>query len=145
MLAIAGTSVIAFAVWSLAKVCMFLSSADESMLRQLLGINDAALPVAMLASAGAIALIDLALRVYVGLSVRAEARGEKKGMLYIVVALVVALGNVSSLLPIALGTTNGPFSLIVIISVVIEATSIAALVLVIYCSIRLRSMNKTTG
>lgn len=144
-LAIAGGGVIAFCVWSLAKIGLFLMFADGNALRQLLGINDNSLAIVTYVSSAFIALVDIGLRAYVGISARAEARGEKRGPFYLVVAAAVAAGNTASLFAIALGTSYKLSPLNVIITIAIEGTALAALVLVIYCSIRLRGMVETKG
>ena len=144
-LTIAGTTVLAFSVWSLAKIGLFLTFIDESALRQLLGIDAATLVIAVYVSLGIIALIDLVVRAYVGLSARAEGRGKKKGPFYLVVATIAALASASSLVGIAVGTSSALSPLSMALSIGIEVTAIAAMVLVIYCSIRLRRMSKTAG
>lgn len=142
---IAGTAVIAFSVWSLAKTWLFLSLAGESALRWLLGllgIGNDALTIAVYASLAAIVIIDLGVRIYVGLSARAEGHGKRKSPLYLVIAVIIALLNISSLCAIALGAPSGVPPLSMMVSVIIEATAIAALALVVYGGIRLRQMRK---
>ena len=142
---IAGSGVIAFGVWPLAKIGLFLTLADEQTLRQLLGIEDASLALTVYLLMGIIALVDFGVRTYVGLSARAEGRGERRSPFYLVVAAIVAIANASSLAAIALGTSFALSLLEMMLSIAIEATALAALVLVIYSSIRLRGMNETAG
>ena len=152
-LSIAGSAVIAFSVWSLAKIGLFLMLANEKAVREILSVvsdslsdvNGAKLVTVVYVVLAVIALIDLVVRGYIGMSARAEGRGKKKPPVYLVIALIVAMMNASSILAIAKGSSfsMSPFDMIVTIA--IEATATAALVLVIYCSIRLRRMDKTTG
>ena len=147
-LTIAGSGVIAFSVWSLAKIGLFLSLADENTLRWLfeqLGIDNPSLALAVYVTLGAIILIDLGFRAYVGLSARAEGIGKRKSPFYLVVAAVAAIANALSLYAIALGTAFGVSLSSMIVTITIEVTAIAALVLVIVSSIRLRRMSKTAG
>ena len=148
-LSIAGSGVFAFCVWSLAKVSLFLTLVDQDtlqdVLRSLLGLGDAELTAAVYGSLIAMIIIDLVLRAYVGLSARAEGRGKKKGPLYLVVAVIVAVANVSSLVAIALGTSLASSVLNTVISTAVEATAIATLVLVVYSSMALRRMEKVEG
>lgn len=144
-LAIAGNGVIAFCVWSIAKIGLFLMFADGDALRQLFGISDDSLAIVTYSSSVIIALVDMGLRAYVGMSARAEGRGEKRGPFYLVVAAMVAAGNTASLFAIALGTSYILSPLNIIITIAIEGTALAALVLVIYCSICLRGMEETKG
>lgn len=139
---IAGGAVVAFGVWSLAKIGLFLKFADEEMLSWLLGLDKASLTTAVYLTLLVIVLIDVGVRVYIGMSARAEGRGEKKGPFYLVVAAVVATANASSLAAIALSATPGLSPLSMLVPVAIEATAIAALVLVIYSSICLWRMDK---
>ena len=144
-LSIAGTAVIAFGVWSLAKIIVFLTLVDENVLQQLLGISDTPLTITVYVSLGIIILIDLGLRSFVGLSARAEGRGRKKKPFYLVVAAVMAIANASSLAAIAFGTSFASSPLNMIVSIIIEATSLTALVLVVHSAIRLRQTGKTAG
>lgn len=142
-LGIAGSAVIAFGVWSLAKIGMFLSFADQDMLSLLLGLDKELLTIATYVSLVVIALIDVGVRIYVGMSARAEARGKKKSSFYLVVAAIIALMNASSLVAIAFGSSFTLSPLSMIVPIVIETTAIAALVLVIRSSLLLRRASKT--
>ena len=142
-LTIAGGAVIAFSVWSLAKIGMFLSFADEDMLSWLLGLDKESLTIATYASMIVIALIDVSIRAYVGTSARAEGRGMKKGPFYLVVAAVIAIANISSLVAIVLSASFALSPLSMIVPIAIEATAIAALVLVIRSISRLRARMTT--
>jgi magnesium-transporting ATPase (P-type) len=142
-LTISGTAVIAFSVWSLAKIGLFLTFANENMLSWLLGLDKESLTVAVYVSLVVVALVDMGVRVYVGTSARAEGRGAKKGPFYLVVAVIIALGNASSLAAIAMIARFALSPLALIVPIAVEATATAALVLVISCSIRLRHMNET--
>jgi len=142
-LSIAGVGVIAFSVWSFAKIGLFLALVDEKVLSQLLGFDAATLSGAVLAGLAVILIIDVCFRAYVGLSARAVGRGEKRGAFYLVVAALAAIGNASSLVGIAFGTSFALPPLAMGVSIAIEATAIAALVLVIFISVRLRRIGKT--
>ena len=147
-LTIAGSAVIAFSVWSIAKIGLFLAFVDENALRWLLGqigIDNESLAFTVYVSQALIALIDLGVRAYVGLSARAEGRGKKRSAFYLVVAAIIAILNASSLYAVAWGAAVDPSPLSMVVSITIEATAIAALVLVVFSSIGLRRMGKKTG
>ena len=152
-LTIAGSGVIAFGVWSLAKIGLFLMLASEETARGLLGLDNASLSgidtatltTLVYVTLGVIALIDLGVRAFVGLSARAEGRGKKKSPFYLFVALFIAVANAFALVTVGMSSASAMPLLDMIISIVIETTAIAALVLVIYSSIRLRRMNATAG
>ncbi len=146
-LTIAGTAVIGFSVWSLAKISLFLAFVDEETIRQLIqlfGLKIDSTVLVTYASVLIIALVDMGFRAYVGLSARAEGRGKKKSPFYLVIAAIAAIGNSSSLIGIAMTTSFATSALNMLVTIAIETTAIAALILVIYSSIRLRQINKKT-
>ena len=151
-LSIAGTAFIAFGVWSIAKIGLFFALSNERAVRELLGmdiasrgdVNTTTLTIIVYVTLGIIAIIDLSVRAFVGLSARSEARGKKKSPLYLVVALIVAIANAFSLVTLAMSSASTLSIFDAIIPVIIEGTAIVSLVLVIYCSIRLRRMSKAT-
>lgn len=144
-LAIAGGAVIVFCVWSFAKIALFLTFLDEDALQWLLGINDSSLITVICVAAVILVIIDFILRVFVGLSARAEGHGKKKGRFYLIVAFLAAIANALTLVAIVLSTSFSSSVFGMIVSIAVEATALAALVIVICCSIRLRRMDKTTG
>ena len=144
-LSIAGTGVIAFSVWSLAKIGLFISFADQDTLRTLPGITGAMLVNTIFVLVAAMGIIDLCVRVFVGLSARAEGRGEKRHPIYLFVAAIAAIVNALTLVLTVVSASSAATIPYVLVSGAIEATAFAALLMVIYSSIRLRHMSKTTG
>ena len=145
MLTIAGGGVVAFCVWSLAKISLFLTLVDENTIRSLLGIGDVPLTTAIYVGLVAIIIIDLIVRAYVGMSARAEGRGKKKGPFYLIVAVLAAIANASSLVGIAFSTSQTLSPMNIVVSVAVEATAFATLALVVCSSIALRRMGKMAG
>lgn len=144
-LTIAGDGVIAFSAWGLVKAALFLMLAKGERLDQLFASVNDSLLVYVLVVVGVMVLIDLAVRVYVGLSARSEGRGKKKGPFYLVVAVLAAAVNVFSVVTTALGTSYTLSSFDTVVTIAVEATSFAALAAVVYCSVRLRGLSKATG
>ena len=144
-LTIAGYGVIAFSVWSLAKTALFIILTSESGERQFFSIGDDVPMLLLHVVVGVILAIDLVVRAYVGLSARSEARGKHKSPIYLIVAAIAAMLNASSVITIVLGKANTFSFLDAVISAIIEATALTALILVIYCSIRLRGMRRASG
>ena len=99
---------------------------------------------AVLTLVAAMGVIDLCVRVFVGLSARAEGRGERRNPFYLVVAAVAAIVNAMTLIVTVMGASSAVTIPYVLVSGAIEATAFAALLMVIYSSIRLRHMGKTT-
>ena len=148
-LSIAGIGVFAFCVWSLAKITIFLYLVDEATLQQtisgLLGIKDLQITTALYISLVVIVIVDVVVRGYVGLSARAEGHGKKKGSFYLVVAVLAAIANICSLVAIAFSTTLVLSPLNMVVSIIVEATAVAALVLVVRSAVALRRMDKAAG
>ncbi len=144
-LIIAGKGVIAFSAWSLAKVAMLFAFIDEESLRQLVVLEESIPMTALFITMLVILGIDLVVRVYVGLSARSEGLGKKKGPFYLVVAVLAAVVNASSVVISIFGTAATLSPLDTVVSVVIEITAFAALALVVFCSVSLRRLNKASG
>ena len=144
-LIIAGDGVIAFSAWSLLKAAIFLILTGRETIDELFGSANETITIIVIIVVGAMVCIDLALRLFIGLSARSEGRGKKKRPFYLVVASLAALVNAFSAITTAFGTayTLSPFDTLVTIAV--ETTSFVALAAVVYCSVRLRSLNKATG
>ncbi|MBQ9415142.1 MAG: hypothetical protein IJU16_08480 [Clostridia bacterium] len=84
-LAVAGMGVIAFGVWSVLKTALFCVLGREAFADTLQELAE--YPGAIVAVFGVIALIvliDLALRLVIGLSARRESRGQNVGVGYLV-------------------------------------------------------------
>ena len=135
----------AFGIWSLVKIGLFLALVNKDLLRGLFGINGIALTVTVYVLLGVIVLIDMIVRTYIGLSARAEGYGKKKGFFYLIVASAAAIVNAFTLYLIAMSTSFVNSILVVVAAIAIEATSIAALVLVVVCALRLRYISKKSG
>ena len=144
-LTIAGAGVIAFSVWGIAKATLFFALSDEGQVRQMFAIEESIPLMAVFILTGVVVLIDLIVRAYVGFSARAEGRGKKKSPFYLIVAAIAALVNAFSVVTVLLGTAGSLSFADAVVSFVIEATAFVALVMVIYCSVRLRRLGKATG
>lgn len=140
---IAGTGVIAFSVWSLAKIGLFITFVDQDTLRMMFGITGAVLVNTIFVLVAIMGIVDLCVRVFVGLSARAEGRGERRHPIYLFVAVITAIVNALTLALTVMGASSAATIPYVIVSSAIEATAFAALTMVIYSSIRLRFMSKT--
>ena len=145
-LGIVGVGVIAFGAWTLAKTILFLFLYNEGSIRQLYGLNDE-LPMEVFYIVFAVfSLFDMMVRLYVGLSARAEGLGKRKGSAYLVVAALMVALSVAGLVFMAFSESSGSPSLFdLIMTVIIEVTSIATLVLMIFSAIRLRQLSGQAG
>ena len=144
MLAIAGTGILAFSAWTLLKTILFFFVYDEQAQRQMFQIdNDMSMETFYIAFI-IIALIDSAIRVYVGMSARGESKGKRKGVFYLIVAVFMAIASVGSIVLMLLGNSTSPSMFDLIMTAVIEVTSFAILMLMIICAVRLRRLNKSS-
>ena len=143
-LIIAGDGVIAFGAWALVKTALLPVLFNGEELQQLVFGGDMSL-TAMYVLAGVLVCIDLGVRAFVGLSARSEGRGKKRSPLYLAFAAIAALITAFSVVAIALGMSGRLTVLDMVVSIIVETTALAALVTVVYCSIRLRRLNKLTG
>lgn len=97
----AGVGVILFAIWSVAKVNLYLGlsmfpidqlyeTADE------VGINEKFFLAFMITIAAAILLWQLSTRLYIGLAAVAEGKGKKKGWGYLVLTAVLLIIDIQT-------------------------------------------------
>ena len=76
---------------------------------------------------------------------RLRRMGKKKSPFYLIVAAIAALVNAFSVVTVLLGTARSLSFADAVVSFVIETTAFVALVMVIYCSVRLRRLGRATG
>ena len=87
---ISGLGVILFGVWSIVKIILTVVYRPDLITGSSDAADAASPAVAVLVLFIFFLVPDLLLRMYVGLSARAEARGRKKGYGYVVVAWIMA-------------------------------------------------------
>ena len=143
-LVVVGAGVIAFGTWTLVKIALLFALYNEEAVLQLLHFNSGSQLPAIFITAIFVACFDLFIRVFVGLSARAEGHGEKKGGFYLVIAGLIAVANVFSIASLAFGTSVNMSFFDAAVSIAIDATSFITLILMIRCAVRLRQLNKQT-
>ena len=144
-LMISGIGVILFGAWTMAKIVLICIYSPQ----EIVSAGEAGESVPLVAVVLLMFLFflvpDLLLRIYVGLSACAEARGKKKGYGYIVVALIMSLGLAfvvggSLFLFVVSGNwTAASFADLIIVSIV-DVTSVSALAEVVVSSIRVKKL-----
>lgn len=124
------------------KIALLFALYNEDAVYQLFNFGSGTpLPIAVFSAIFA-ACLDLFIRTFVGLSARAEGYGEKKGNLYLIVAGLIATANVVSIVSLIFGSTVNLSLFDAAVSIAIDVTSFAALVLMIRCAVRLRQLNR---
>lgn len=147
MLIIIGTGVIAFGVWSVIKTVLYYALSRDEMLRILKeqGLEQGYEAGVYVLIALALAFI-LGLRIYIGLSARAEGVGKRRGNGYVVLAAIMTLANFGGFVLSVAGAFELELTLdnIVDLSVtfVVELTSIATMAELVYSALRVRNLRK---
>jgi hypothetical protein len=141
LLTISGLGVIAFGLWSVLKTILLFVFREEAL---------AALPddvltrVIFFVIVGVLLLTDFAIRLFIGLSARAEGLGKKKGYAYLVFAVLLALASAASVAAIFFDT--GTTSILeIIVSVIVEVTSLVAVIELIAAAIHVKRLGKECG
>ncbi len=91
-LVIIGTGVMVFGVWSIIKTLMFFVMGGQVTIGYFENVSKSGLPVQMNYMVLMLLLIlDLLVRIYVGMSARAEGFGAQKGNTYVVFSVLLCL------------------------------------------------------
>ena len=130
-----GGGVITFSLWSVVKSIMYFM-VDPAKSFPIDNLPQEYRLLALTVIFGIVFLIvglDVGLRIYVGLSARAEARGKKKSRTYILVAAVMAAGNLllflGSLLAAIFGSHTAPDHVLdTLVSVIVDVTALITLI-----------------
>lgn len=145
LLIISGTGVIAFGVWSVVKTILFLTlTPDYLRLDDIGDIGEAEMSLVKIfvfVILGVIMAIELLLRLYIGLSARAEGYGKKKRIVYVVVAAIILVLSLWSIIT-SFHVSEYDSLLDMAVSLLLELTSAAAFFEVIYASYMVRRLQK---
>ena len=141
---ILGGGVITFGVWSVVKMIMYFAL-DPAKYFHFDDIPQEYRLLAMAFAYGIIALIvglDVGLRFYVGLSARAEARGKKKSRAYIVVAALMAAGNLLIFLGALFLAASAANILDTAVSTIVDITAQITLIELVLTARRVQRLRK---
>lgn len=141
LLTVSGLGVIIFGLWSVLKTILLLFMRDE-----VLGVlsNDPHTLAATLAGIGAILLIDIVIRLFVGLSARAEGFGKKKGYAYIVFAVLMAIASTTSLVMVFFDANYKSITEMVV-AVIVEVTSLIVTIELLVAAFTVKKLKKELG
>ena len=143
-LAVSGAGVIAFGLWSIVKTILL-----SVMHPEVVGIipdDDSLLPrgvyIAMMISFLVLLLgIDIGFRIYVGVSARAEGNGKKKHITYLVFAVILLILSMLSLWTDLIFNDYDSI-LDFLAAILVEITSMAAVIELIYSAVRVRRLRR---
>ena len=141
LLTVSGLGVIIFGLWSVLKTILLLFM-KEGILSEI--PDDTFVHVMFFLILGGILLIDVLIRLYVGLSARAEGFGKKKGYGYVVIAILMALASMTSLVLIFFDT-NEQSLWELIVSVIVEATSLVVTIELLVAAFTVKKLKKELG
>ena len=141
LLTVSGLGVIIFGLWSVLKTILLLFL-KEGILKEL--PDDTIVRVIVFAFLGGVLLVEFLIRLFVGLSARAEGFGKKKGYAYIVVAILMALASVASLVLLFFDTNDQPIGEL-IVSVIVEATSLVVTIELLVAAFTVKKLKKELG
>ena len=146
-LTISGYGVIAFGLWSIVKTILLTVMHPDVM--GIIPDEDVGFPrevyiTLMITFMTLLLGFDLGLRIYVGLSARSEGSGKKKHVTYLVFAVFLLMLSMLSLWS-GLDINDYDSTLDYLASLLVEITSIAAVIELIYSSIRVRLLKKKLG
>lgn len=154
-LSVVGTGIILFAAWSLVKTfgTLFVMQSDSGQLRivelrqMTPELTDAEFFLLLLVTALITLLLEIVLRVYIGLSAKAEARGSKRRRLYIILAGFLVLESIgivaTSLMQLVAGGDTDPEQLVT--TIIIETTSLIMIIEMMISAIRIRRLTGSGG
>ena len=146
---ILGGGVITFGLWSIVKSIMYFV-VDPSRFFHIDDIPQEYRLLTLTIMYGIVALtvgLDIGLRIYVGLSARAEARGKKKSRAYIIVAAVMATGNLlffggALLLTIFYADAAPDNILDTLVSAIVDATALITLIELVFTARNVQRLRK---
>lgn len=141
LLTVSGLGVIIFGLWSVLKTILLLFM-KEGILSEI--PDDTFVRVMFFLILGGILLVDVLIRLYVGLSARAEGFGKKKGYGYVVIAILMALASLASLVLIFFDS-NEQSIWELIVSVTVEATSLVVTIELLVAAFTVKKLKKETG
>ena len=141
LLTVSGLGVIIFGLWSVLKTILLLFM-KEGILSEI--PDDTFVRVMFFLILGGILLVDVLIRLYVGLSARAEGFGKKKGYGYVVIAILMALASLTSLVLIFFDS-NEQSIWELIVSVIVEATSLVVTIELLVAAFTVKKLKKEMG
>lgn len=141
LLTVSGLGVIIFGLWTVLKTILLLFLQEDLVDDLPDGLFYRVLFFTLI---GGVLLIDFLIRLFVGLSARAEGFGKKKGYGYIVVAILIAIASLASLVLIFFDMGDRSI-LELIVSFIVEATSMIATVELLVAAFTVKKLKKELG
>lgn len=145
-----GSGVIAFGVWSVLKTFLYIWV--DTYVFEFPDIAPEYIPAAnaiAYAMLGFFMLIDLALRLYIGLSARSVGMGQRKSRAYIILAALILVSSAVTWILMLMSHTStrleNQSAMDYYVSLFVELSSAAVLAEMVYTAIRIRKLEKQLG
>lgn len=146
----AGVGVILFAVWSVAKVNLYLGLSpflleEVSEVAEFFGLNDILFLAFMITVVVGVLLFQLGVRLYIGLRATAEGKGKNKGYGYLIVTAVLLITDFQTnwqTLGVERILAGEGMTVNLITCVCMEAASLYVLMELLISGIRVKIMRK---
>ena len=141
LLTVSGLGVIIFGLWSVLKTFLLLFMRDEVS-----GVlpSDPLTRAMTLATIGALLLIDIVIRLFVGISARAEGFGKKKGYAYIVFAVLMVITSTTALVMAFFDASYKSITEL-IVAVIVEVTSLIVTIELLVAAFTVKKLKKELG
>ncbi|MBQ3418114.1 MAG: hypothetical protein IJH32_09835 [Ruminococcus sp.] len=143
LLTVSGLGVIAFGLWSVLKTFLLLilrNDMREQMFEKM--PNELLVKVIVYVILAFLVLTDFGIRLFVGLSARAEGFGKKKGYAYIVFAILIALSSLGSLLLLIFGSNPDESLLELTVSTIVEVTNLVVMIELLVAAFTVKKLKK---
>lgn len=144
-LSVSGLVVILFGLWSVLKLGLrlvfstlgLMNTAEDTIVDPEIQKGFLYLAIAILA----VLILELGLRLYIGLTARAESRGKKKTVVYLIIAVLLAAYSVYSLVALIRSFAAVDF-FESLVSVLVELSGLFALAELIFSAIKVKQIRK---
>ena len=142
-LSISGMAIMVFGLWNLAQVVIDMFLNRDSVMGMSLDGQDQEAYIIMEIILVVFEVIDLGLRAFIGLTARSFGRGKDKGIAFLIIAGILVVFNICSLVSELLSLLDIETGIATnIVEIMVEATSLFAMIRVMVAGIRVRIYRK---
>jgi len=140
---VSGMGTIAFGIWSIIKTMMYFLFDPADIQKLFADTGAEQWKVFSIIIVFFLLAVDLSLRCFVGLSAAAEGKGKKRGNLYVIVAMFMTLFSIFSMVSSFIPSTYFFSMTDRIITIIVEFTSLMAMLELIISAIIVKRQTRT--
>ncbi len=142
-----GTALVVFVLLDAVKLLVyFILDPTPRYVLELIFADNPAVGWIFIAFVGGVTLLDIAVSCFIGFSARSEAKGKKRNIFYVVVAIIWAIivvcGSVFTLIDAFFEAPTISSIFDVVVSTAISAVVVYVLIDIVICSLKIRKINK---